>query len=164
MWIYPTPWKAVRNAYRQSRVKNPETPPPSKTGHTQTPWQQEAIRGTPTPKAGPTYQTTPERPSDKPLDPSTTALQVGNGSREQAPKSNPKILELPKIFYAKTGWSSVLRLVESLYPWACGLLCVQSFLFEDKNDCFLFVGMICFILNSFIWLERINLIVFKECI
>lgn len=29
---------------------------------------------------------------------------------------------------------------------------------------FLFVGMICFILNSFIWLERINLIVFKECI
>ena len=77
---------------------------------------------------------------------------------------NPKILDVPKDLCAKTERSSVPRLVESLSPWACGLLCVQSFLFEDKNDCFLFVGMICFILNSFIWLERINLIVFKECV
>ena len=29
---------------------------------------------------------------------------------------------------------------------------------------FLFVGMICFILNSFIWLRRINLIALEEWI
>ena len=75
-----------------------------------------------TPPGRPTYQTAPERPADSPLDPSTRTLQAGNGSREQAPGLNPKILELPKLSCAKTGWSSVPRLVGSLPPRVCGLL------------------------------------------
>nr|DAO91837.1 MAG TPA: hypothetical protein [Caudoviricetes sp.] len=70
---------------------------------------------------------------------------------------------MPKDLCAKTERSSVPRLVGSLYPWVCGLLFGQSFLFEDKMIVFLVLGMNCFILNSFFVLERINLIAFLEC-
>lgn len=98
----------------------------------------------PPPRQAPQYQTAPEHPANSPLDPSTRTLQAGNGSREQAPGLNPKILELPKLSCAKTGWSSVPWLGTSLSPHVWCLLCRQSFLFEDKNDCFFVLGMNCF--------------------